>query len=284
MESALISADGAKDEQGGTEKVIRLPTVGGQDEVHEFGCDGPEAIKLMIDFLYSGNYEPIIALSEQHSWNEPPPAPPAKSTFELIERGGVLEADDFVIHVPGEEVDHAEEPVVASSSGGPQDRTENSVDDILHSAVRQTNEVFGIGPLTMHSKMYALGSKYGIPNLQALASSKFESSAKGRLGTDDLATAIPVVFGNTTESDDGLRSLLERVLLKNLPFENVIQNIDGLLLNLLKQQTQTRGNKIACSMCGTSTAKACAGRNKYYFMTFDCESRTYCGNCLRAFY
>ena len=79
-------------------------------------------------------------------------------------------------------------------------------------------------------------------------------------------SGLTIVFGNTPESDTLLRNLLIQVILKHLfkllgdqAFANAINQVEGLLMELLREETLLHYYKIACSICGGSKARTCAG-------------------------
>lgn len=216
----------------------------------------------MIDFLYLDDYEPVVVPSTKDCDLK------AADPTENGSRGQDVEEDN----PPGDASEKHLPPACAYDIAGSS----------------------GNGLLLMHAKMYALGSKYDISPLQAAALEKFEKVAKHDLDKDDLAAAIGIVFGSTPESDTGLRSLLMQVLLDNLHnllnhaiFVNSIDNTDGLVLQLLKEQTYRRFTKrIACRVCGTSKARPCNGsssRNRHSYVTCDCDEDNdgCCGSCSR---
>ncbi|THY06133.1 hypothetical protein D6D02_02574 [Aureobasidium pullulans] len=67
-----------------------------------------------------------------------------------------------------------------------------------------TTEHLGQGILAQHSRMYAMGEKYGVPGLKALAATRYkEMSWKTDLG---LTAAIMIAFKGTHDQDTRLRS------------------------------------------------------------------------------
>ncbi|THX59129.1 hypothetical protein D6D06_02360 [Aureobasidium pullulans] len=62
------------------------------------------------------------------------------------------------------------------------------------------------GILVNHARMYAMGDKYGIPGLKALAKMKFEEATKYTYA--GLVKAIRIVYTSTVDSDVGLRQII----------------------------------------------------------------------------
>ncbi|KAG8534013.1 uncharacterized protein KY384_000855 [Bacidia gigantensis] len=241
------------------DSIIPLRAINGQDDSDDFGCDDPEAVKLMIDFLYLHNYEPDTPPSAVNQSNNPLPG---KNSDEVFGGGSTLENDGFAEDTAREEEKRVEDSVVdANQMDGGKDPTDNCA----AAAFSPVDGPLGGGVLTIQSKMYVLGSKYHIPSLQTTSLSKFDAAAKQDWETDDLATAISIAFGNTPESDTLLRNLLIQVILKHLhklvgnqAFANAINQVEGLLMELLREKTLLHYYKIACSICGGSKARICA--------------------------
>ncbi|KAF5594759.1 hypothetical protein FPCIR_4773 [Fusarium pseudocircinatum] len=66
--------------------------------------------------------------------------------------------------------------------------------------------------LHLHAKVYALGEKYGIQPLKALALHKFNSEAHFQLDTDDFLQAIREAYTSTIETDRPLRDAVVTIL------------------------------------------------------------------------
>ena len=239
----------------------------------------------MIDFLYLHNYEPGTPLNAVYQSNNPLSEMNSNGVFG---GGTTLEDDGFAEATAREEEKRVEDSVADANK---VDGSIDQMDNCPAAAFSLVDGLLGGGVLTMHSKMYVLGLKYHIPSLQTTSLSKFDAAAKQDWETDDLATAIPIVFGNTPESDTLLQNLLIQVILKHLykllgnqTFTNTINQIEGLLMELLRRKTLLHYNKIACSICGGSIARTCAGsskRNPHSFVSCDCDGRTYCATCPR---
>ena len=201
----------------------------------------------MIDFLYLHNYEPDTPPNAVHQSNNPLSE---KNSDEVFGEGSTLEDSGFAKDTAREEEERVEDSVAhANQVDGGIDPTDNCA----AAAFSPVNGLLGGGVLTMHCKMYVLGLKYHIPSLRTTSSSKFDAAAKQDWKTDDLATAIPIAFGNTPESDTLLPNLLIQVILKHLhkllgdqAFANAINQVEGLLMELLREKTLLHHNKIAC--------------------------------------
>jgi len=77
-----------------------------------------------------------------------------------------------------------------------------------HNALTAENTAQGV--LAVHSKMYAMGEKYQIPGLKALAVRKYGS---GWLSTSaGFNTAIVIAYMSTPETDRHLREVIVDIL------------------------------------------------------------------------
>ncbi|KAK8208940.1 hypothetical protein M8818_003903 [Zalaria obscura] len=96
--------------------------------------------------------------------------------------------------------------------------------------------------LIVHTKMYALGEKYGIPGLKALALVRFEESANIHWRGAEFAEAIPVIYTSTIEQDRGLRDAVVRKtisertsLLRKVEIETVMKDINQFAYDIVKE-------------------------------------------------
>ncbi|WJG37254.1 uncharacterized protein FOBCDRAFT_245766 [Fusarium oxysporum Fo47] len=80
-----------------------------------------------------------------------------------------------------------------------------------------------IGPssnLCLFAKVYALGEKYGILGLKAIALGKFEILAKGHFQTEDFRLAVQEVYTSTIDHDRGLRDVVVCTVEENIGLLN----------------------------------------------------------------
>jgi hypothetical protein len=76
-----------------------------------------------------------------------------------------------------------------------------------------TTDVITKGILIIHAKMYAMGEKYQVPGLKALAVNKFRACwYKTNSG---LGTAIVVAYMSTPETDQPLREMVVDMLVRS---------------------------------------------------------------------
>lgn len=139
----------------------------------------------------------------------------------------------------------------------------------------------------MHAKVYALGSKYGIRSLQAVAKIKFAEAATYAWNNSTFIEAIDLVYKNTPDDDKGLRDIVARtiidhsaVLTPKAGVEACVRNIDGLAFDLLKLKSTSKPDVDgpSCNKCGSSKV----GRCPYccqHIVSCDCNTESACSKC-----
>jgi hypothetical protein len=102
--------------------------------------------------------------------------------------------------------------------------------------------------LEIHAKMFVIASKYDIKPLESAAFAKLKRDTELNWWAPDLIAAIPVVFGQTSETQTELRDLLKDLIVRqsrNLAevpgFKEAIGNVEGLAYDLFYHQTYYKG-------------------------------------------
>jgi hypothetical protein len=70
---------------------------------------------------------------------------------------------------------------------------------------KAANTVEIANPLTIHATMYALGDKYQVAGLCALAKMKFEACLSEHAQSEDFITAVQIAYSSTPDTNRGLR-------------------------------------------------------------------------------
>ncbi|KAG9186144.1 hypothetical protein G6011_02700 [Alternaria panax] len=104
------------------------------------------------------------------------------------------------------------------------------------------NSVEIANPLTIHATMYALADKYQADGLSRVAKAKFQESLDCHVDSEDFIAAVQLTYGNTPESNRGLRDVIVQAFLSyfkvditELPaLESKLDTIDELSFLLLK--------------------------------------------------
>ncbi|KAB5531395.1 hypothetical protein GE09DRAFT_1146941 [Coniochaeta sp. 2T2.1] len=92
--------------------------------------------------------------------------------------------------------------------------------DYPHVTLHQADEAGKKDPkpnsnLVIHSRVYALGEKYAVEGLMAVALAKFVSEAKVHWESKDFLQAVEYIYSATPEHDRGLRDAVKDVFYKN---------------------------------------------------------------------
>ncbi|EMC94017.1 hypothetical protein BAUCODRAFT_158650 [Baudoinia panamericana UAMH 10762] len=235
---------------------------------NDIGADDPEAVKLMIDFLYKHDYTAtrvVVTEDEAHITAYAKESQTAGSFF----------------------------PAFHGLSGSQWPSKHND-------KVTPTGDCNTV----MHAKMYALGSKYGIHSLQDAALGKFMKAATYAWNSEAFVVALRLVYTTTPENDKGLRNVAtqtllrhEDVLLRKGSMEKCMRSIDGLAYDLLKakQTMKPDTNGPCCNTCGTANVKLCCNCHEQSVscncdpappvgpFRFDGVSRWWCRRCRPSF-
>lgn len=94
--------------------------------------------------------------------------------------------------------------------------------------------------LITNARMYALADKFGIEDLKELAREKFARVATRDWNKGEFVHAVQIVYESTPKSDSGLRDVVvktinqHRDLMKDSEMENMLEELNGLAVGLLK--------------------------------------------------
>lgn len=207
--------------------------------------DEPDVIRLMIQYLYEGNYAEIILstnLSEDDTIDD-------ESTDEsnYSDSEGSSADDGASIQV--------EEPIFPHSC--------NCSDKDGHYCYEQLCKHHKCGDirldccseftckacvaeqLVIHPKMYEVADKYDVAGLKDLVAHKFKASCKAYWDKPAFAQAAHYAFSTTPENDMGLRSIVAKVICENIDalinkpeIEVLLTEFGGLSYQLLKMKTE----------------------------------------------
>ncbi|KAK4544714.1 hypothetical protein LTR36_003963 [Oleoguttula mirabilis] len=147
----------------------------------------------------------------------------------------------------------------------------------------------------MHAKMYALGSKYHIGSLKAVALAKFMEAASYAWNTSDFVEAMRLAYSTTPDEDKGIRDIVAQtivdhqdVLLPRMEVETTVRGISGLAYDLLKQKGSTKPDVEgpSCNTCGGAQVRTCWHCRKG-FVGCSCDTthsngNYYCKQCKKS--
>ena len=243
-------------DQEGRDGVIELKaTTNGNEE--EVDADDPEAIKLMVNFLYFNDYKPqsiVISAKDANEGSEPVSQPKANEGYYRA----------------------------AGYYGYGTQQTSESTTNVALTPSGDCNTL-------MHAKVYALGEKYGIESLKSVALAKFAEAITYAWNHPNFASTLRVVFCSTPDHDKGLRDLTVQavllhhaVLSEKLEIEKIVMGIEGLSYGLWKKNAPLVSKGPTCNTCGDVRITSCS-RCHQYCAGCDCASAL-CGisKCLRC--
>ncbi|KAI4721241.1 hypothetical protein E4T48_02371 [Aureobasidium sp. EXF-10727] len=102
------------------------------------------------------------------------------------------------------------------------------------------------GPLAQHARMYALGEKYGVPGLKALALRRFLPI---KVKFSGLGTAMVVAFMSTPDTDQGMRDLIVEFLARHpgstltVPIDRTMEGLPDLVHSLCRKLLREKVDK-----------------------------------------
>lgn len=148
--------------------------------------DDPNAVKRMLQYLYTGNYDDV-----DHEADEGVPGSSSMAPGNTRPTNTQYNADQL-----------SETSSIASS-------------DTLEKAAKAPIHV-KVSTLTNNLLVYALADMHDIPVLKFLAQTKFEVRAADEWATGDIIRLLPQVYAMTPDSDRGLRKIMIGVCLRSM--------------------------------------------------------------------
>lgn len=297
--------------QEGNSGLIELKAaVDDDDAVAE---DNPQAVQLMIDYLYLRDYDP-------KSVNEISTIKTTNARGDLSDDGAALEhqsegsrsltteridgksVDEVVTisELPGDGQSQAEVPKLAGNKKKTKkDKKKKAMVNARYpsptlsargspTATASSSTSF----LAVHAKMYAIAAKYSIPLLMQAALNKFKAESEGAWECQDLTEAIPIVFNQTAEMETQMREALTTLILENAHnltsdanFIIALERVDGLALDLFQRLSGLSRYQKICRWCERAFLSKCASDgcepNSFgmYGSSHSCDLEGPCRDC-----
>lgn len=203
--------------QEGRDGVIHLQAIDKTQEEQDHSCDDPEAVRLMVDYIYLNDY-----------------------TFGAT--APTSDASKRTLNTFTPSVQYTHSPSFGDwphsngfTSGRESEKTPINTFD---------------GALVTHSRLYGMASKYGLDALRPVAIKKFQDVFVGTWNREDLAAAISIAFNTTESTDLGLRNVIINVLVNSSTalatdplIETAVNAIEGLPFQLFKQLSLKQRNQ-----------------------------------------
>lgn len=211
-----------------------------ENEEDDFSCDDPGDVALMIDYMYLGDYQPKPVRISEEPKEDRSMRPPETAHANAIAAGST---------------EATEEGGTTAIEGPPIENNTNDTGAVSEARIPKEKKSkltkskkkkrLGIGRLSTHARLYAMGSKYNIPSLKSQATSKFLSEASKEWNSRDFARAITVAFESTLDTDRGFRDAIVSVVLEQSTamasdehIATAIKSTEGLAFELFEQQSK----------------------------------------------
>jgi hypothetical protein len=210
--------------------------------------DEPEIVKLLIQYLYEGEYEPLLPDSE--SSIAPPPVK-IGAPRPIRSPDGDIYSYNFPHTCRGNAHSYiCPHHTCIVSTGSPYR---------IHSCTKRDFNNFNCeeckpttpplpslngkaDQLLLHAKMYEYADKYDVSGLKDLAIEKFSRSCKHFWNKDEFSVAAHHVFSTTVDKDKGLRDIVSATisahmeLVKKPQVKVLMTEFNGLALGILEEK------------------------------------------------
>ncbi|MCJ1310450.1 hypothetical protein MMC25_004114 [Agyrium rufum] len=196
-----------EDHQKANRLPMRKESLKGEITLEE---DDPPLVALMVDYFYELDYDAARASKSIAS-------PAAEAVENDDEIPPVEQVDEAPVEKNvffGESVKEREQEKSSLPSAGmfsqgrwpnPNDSSRGERHPIPGFEVVESEREHDGPHLSVHAHMYALGDRYGIAGLKAVAASHFEECLHEHWNSDSFSPAIHIVWQTTPESDRELR-------------------------------------------------------------------------------
>ncbi|CAH0046557.1 unnamed protein product [Clonostachys solani] len=185
--------------------------------------DDPVAVKMMIRYFYFLDYFPPETKAASHK-------PPV-----YLNQGGHGQGGLFGAATPVSAAQGATVPTIFST-----DKKKTKAENTILGNMATSSH------LVLHAQVYALGEKYDISGLKALAAAKFKSEVDLYWHSEDFMLALKEVYNSTVDHDRLLRDIVVQAvsghlqLLESKAFQDAIKGLDFSYDLLIKLKTGGR--------------------------------------------
>jgi hypothetical protein len=223
------------------------PTKEAESGVINLPEDEPEIVKLLIQYLYEGEYEPLL--------------PDSESSIAL---SPVKIGAPRPIRTPGGDVYSYDFPHTCSGRARCSRPSICPHHTCINGFCCHSSSMFNCGecnPTTpplpslngeadqvlLHAKMYEYADRYDVLGLKDLAIEKFSRSCKHFWNKDEFSLAAHHVFSTTVEKDKGLRDIVSTTisahmeLVKKPQVKVLMTEFNGLALGILEEKIIEHG-------------------------------------------
>ncbi|KAF2134738.1 hypothetical protein P153DRAFT_362478 [Dothidotthia symphoricarpi CBS 119687] len=221
---------------------IKFPGKEHEEGKIELPDDDPATIKLLVQYLYEAEYEPLLLEID---------AQPPRKTLKSSKKGKrsnqshtcYREEDVFLgqwLYSCG-----TNDKLCAHHTCG-RDCNRNCVDFICELCTPPLPAPDGLADqLVIHAKMYEIADKYNIMGLKDLVIEKFSKACQRFWNDCAFPIAAHHAFSTTPEHDKGLRDIVSKTiadhmsdLVKKPEIETLLTEFNGLAFGVLKMKTE----------------------------------------------
>ena len=204
--------------------------------------DEPEIVKLLVQYLYEGEYEPFLPSAAVQTSTVAIPTPikrrklsSKKQEYNLsfshtcYDRGNDCDSRRLCPHhYCGDECSYTCRGFACEVCTLPALTGSSS-------------------QLLAHTKMYEMADKYEVVDLKELAKEKFSRGCKHFWNTSDFQIAADHAFSTTPDDDNGLRDLVSQTIAKHMELAQapeiraLLMQFNGLALGILDAKSEELG-------------------------------------------
>ncbi|CAG7557990.1 unnamed protein product [Fusarium equiseti] len=168
--------------------------------------DHPIAVKMMINYLYCGTYEPATTFTLDDN--------SGVSTIEQL--SSMLESEiEYLGANPNKKRRgmFKGEPLVSTPPTAQSQQQDLGFPCSGPNASSSNSHQPPMSKLVLHAKVYALGEKYEIKDMKDLALQKFKQDTKGGHTVGSLTEAAREAYSSTIDEDRGMRDAVVNIVL-----------------------------------------------------------------------
>jgi hypothetical protein len=211
--------------------------------------DEPPIVKLLIQYLYEGEYEPLLPDSESSVALSPVKIGALRP---IRSSGGFIYSYDFPHTCSGNAQSYIcpHHTCIRAAGGFGSSSSSSSKFDC-----KECNPPTPPPPslngkadqLLLHAKMYEYADKYDVLGLKGLAIEKFSRSCKHFWNKDEFSLAAHHIFSTTVDEDKGLRDIVSATisahmeLVKKPQVKVLMTEFNGLALGILEEKIIEHG-------------------------------------------
>lgn len=204
--------------------------------------DEPEIVKLLVQYLYEGEYEPVLPSTDVENTATALTTPAKRGKASTKKQQYSL---DFPHTCSNRDYDCYSPRICPHHYCGSQCAYMCSgfVCELCFAPALTGSS----SQLLIHAKMYEVADKYDVVGLKELAREKFSRGCKHFWNSSDFHIASTHAFSTTPDDDDGLRSLVSQTIARHMELAQMpeiralMMQFNGLALGILDAKGEELG-------------------------------------------